>query len=200
MQMSFIRSHLNSYAALHELSFFKVKVDKDTLQKMYNRLEDIYKESPDGMRLLTYLEVGDPLKKGDSLFDFEALDTSGKKYQLSAFKGKYILLDFTQAYCVPCMQSVEELKKMNSLYKDKLAIISFSTDLSKQVWYKTVLRDRPSWLSLWDGRGTFARPVLKYGVTGYPTFTLIDPDGKIAWIGAGYGDGMFSDLLPKYIK
>ncbi|MBK5273047.1 MAG: AhpC/TSA family protein [Bacteroidia bacterium] len=200
IRIAFLRSHLNSYVGLKELNFLKSRFGKAELQKMYATLEDSYKESLYGKQLLTYIEVGDPVKKGDIAFDFEAIDTSGKKYTLSGFKGKYVLLDFGYASCGACFLSLPELKKMDSLYKDKLAIISFSTDLAKEVWYKGIIRDQPSWLSLWDGEGTFAKPVLKYNVTGYPTFVLIDPDGKIAWMNSGYGDNMFTELLPKYIK
>lgn len=200
LRIAFIRSHLNSYAGLKELNFLKSKFDKATLQKMYDTLKLPYKESIYGKRIWAYLEVGDPVKKGDQFFNFEAVDTAGKKYALSAFKGKYILLDFVQANCGPCVLSVDELKKMNSLYKDKLAIISFNTDQSKDVWYKSILRDKPTWLSLWDAEGTYGRAALKYGVTGYPTSILIDPNGKIVWIGLGWGEGMFTNLLLKYIN
>lgn len=200
LQAAFVKEHLNSYAALHELTYCKRLFTKDTLQQMYNRLEAPYKESPDARRLLAYLEVGDPLKVGDAAYNFEAFDTAGKKHQLFDFKGKYILLDFAQAYCVPCIHAVKELKQIKNLYADKLAIVSFSTDQDKEVWRKSVKRDNPSWVSLWDGDGTFARPALKYGVTGYPTFVLIDPDGKIAWMGTGWGEGMFTGMLPKLLK
>jgi thiol-disulfide isomerase/thioredoxin len=200
LQMAFVKSHLNSFAALHELTYCKRLFPKDTLRKMYDRLEAPYKESPDARRLLAFLEVGDPVKEGDVAFNFEAFDTAGKKHELFDIKGKYILLDFTQAHCAPCIHSVKELKKMNTLYADKLAIVSFSTDMDKEVWRKSVRRDKPSWVSLWDGNGTFARPALKYGVTGYPTFVLIDPNGKIVWKGTGWGEGMFTGMLPRLLK
>jgi thiol-disulfide isomerase/thioredoxin len=200
IRISFIQSNLNSYAGLNELNFLKSRFNKTTLQKMYDTLKTPYKESVYGMRLWAYLEVGDPIKKGDSFFDFEAVDTAGKKYELSAFKGKYILLDFVQANCGPCILSVDELKEMNSLYKNKLTIISFNTDQSRDIWYKSILRDKPTWLSLWDGNGTYGRAVLKYGVNGYPTSILINPDGKVVWVGSGWGEGTFTNLLSKYIN
>jgi thioredoxin-related protein/biotin carboxyl carrier protein len=200
IRMDFIRHNLNSYVGLKELNFLKSRFSKNELQQLYNSIREPYKGSVYGNQLLTYIEVGDPVKKGDMAFDFEALDTSGKKHALSDFKGKYVLLDFGYASCGACMLSLAELKKMDSLYKDKMSIISFSTDMSKEVWRKSIMRDQPSWLSLWDGKGSYAKPVLKYNVTGYPTFVLINPDGQIAWMGSGYGNGMFAGLLPKYIK
>jgi thioredoxin-related protein len=199
-RIAFIRSHLNSYVGLKELNFLKSRFDKAELKRLYDSIKVPYRECLYGKQLMTYIEVGDPVKKGDVSFDFEAIDTADKKHALSDFNGKYVLLDFMYASCGACLLSLTELKKMDSLYKDKLIIISFSTDLSKNVWYKSVAKDKPSWLSLWDGKGSYAKPVLKYGVTGYPTFVLIDPHGKIVWMGSGYGDNMFASLLPKYIK
>ena len=89
---------------------------------------------------------------------------------------------------------------MNSRYKNKLTIISFNTDQSRDIWYKSIVRDKPTWLSLWDGNGAYGRAALKYGVNGYPTSILIDPNGKVVWVGSGWGEGMFTNLLPKYIN
>jgi thiol-disulfide isomerase/thioredoxin len=200
IRIAFIRSHLNSYVGLKELNFLKSRFDKPELKKLYAAIEEPYKECLYARQLMAYIEVGDPVKKGDMAYDFEATDTSGKKYTLSGFKGKYVLLDFGYASCGACLLSLPELKKMDSVYTDKMVILSFNTDVSREVWHKSVIRDKPSWASLWDGKGNYSKPVLKYNVTGYPTFVLIDPSGKILWINSGYGDNMLSDLLSKYIK
>ncbi len=47
---------------------------------------------------------------GDTYHDFEAFTINGDKIKFSELIGKYILLDFTGAYCGPCIQSVVELK------------------------------------------------------------------------------------------
>lgn len=200
IRTTFIRSHLNSYVGLKELNFLKSRFDKIELKKLYAAIEDPYKECLYARQLMAYIEVGDPVKKGDMAYDFEAVDTSGKIYTLSGFKGKYVLLDFGYASCGACLLSLPELKKMDSLYRDKMVILSFNTDISREVWHKSVIRDKPTWPSLWDGKGNYAKPVLKYNITGYPTFVLIDPSGRILWINSGYGDNMLSDLLSKYIK
>lgn len=200
IRIAFAKSHSNSYAGLNELYFLKGKFTKDSLQKIYNNLKVEYKESVYGTRIQNYLKVGDILKTGDSFSDFEAFDSFGNIHHLSASKGKYILLDFTETYCGPCIFSVDELKKVYYQYQEKLAIVSFCADKSKAIWQKGILRDKPSWLSLWDGKGLYGETVLKYGVTGYPTFFLIDPDGKIVWKNAGYGEGNIEEVLTKYIK
>lgn len=200
IRITFIKSNLNSYAALNELYFLKTSFSKDSLQKMYNRLELNYKQSIYGQRILNYLKVGDILKVGDMFSNFEAIDQFGKMHKLSELKEKYILLDFTETYCGPCILAVDELKKISQTYADKLNIVSFWADKSKEVWNEGVLRDKLSWLCLWDGEGHYGETLLKYGVYGYPTFFLIDPNGKIVSQWTGYGKGDIENKIAQNLK
>ncbi|MDB5032131.1 TlpA disulfide reductase family protein [Mucilaginibacter sp.] len=185
----FIIHNLNTYEAVAELFFMKGTF-KDSLQQMYNSLKPEIKQSPFGQRIVTYLKVGDKLKIGDIFTDFEALDQYGKKHRLSDFKGKYILLDFSTTYCGPCIESIPDMKNIVKKYGDKITVITFSGDGSKDLWLTGVKRDKPTWLSLWDGKGIYGETPLKYGTNGFPDFIVIDPDGKIInnWMGYGKND------------
>lgn len=187
----FIDEHLNSYAALSELFGLKRSYSKQELQNRVDKLQPKFRESAFGTRLVNYLKVGDVLKKGDPMFDFEAMDANGKSHRLSSLKGKYILLDFTETYCGPCVLSVQDLKNLAVTYSDRLQIVSFYADGSRKTWMEGVNRDKPTWLTLWDGKGQYGETVMKYGATGYPTFVMIDPSGKIIahWSGYGKADG-----------
>ncbi|MBX2921881.1 MAG: AhpC/TSA family protein [Chitinophagaceae bacterium] len=200
IRLSFIKKYYNSYAGLNELFYLKNQFKKDSVQKMYNNLKAAYKNSMYGQRIYNYLKVGNILKTGDDYADFQALDTAGNRHHISSYNKQYILLDFTETYCGPCIYAVKELKEIDSLYKEKLHIISFYADKSKDIWLTGVKRDTPSWLTLWDGKGTAGETPMKYGVTGYPTFFLIDPQGKIVWRGSGYGEGSVKGGIEKYLR
>lgn len=199
IKMVFIKSNLNSYPALNELYYLRTKFSRDSLQHLYNKLKDEYKESTYGERLVNYIKVGEILKVGDKFADFEAQDKFGKTNKLSQYIGKYILLDFTETYCGPCILSVDELKEIAKDYSDSLTIISFCADKSKKVWNKGLERDKPTWANLWNGEGTYGQTVLKYGVYGYPTFFLINPDGKIISKWSGYGKGNLIENISKKV-
>ena len=156
---------------------------------MYDSLKQPYKESIYGQHIATYLKVGDILRQGDSYSDFQAQDTSGQLHKISDIKGRYILLDFSGTYCGPCIESVKDMKDLNAQYPDKLSIVTFSQDAGKSTWLTGINRDKPTWLCLWDGKGTNSEVCLKYGVNGIPEFCLIDPKGKIIALFTGYGDG-----------
>ena len=195
IKKSFITDNLNTYYGLNELYNLRSRYDSITLKKMYSNLKPVFKNSIYGERILNYLKVGDALKKGNQYFDFEAKDITGKSHKISEFSGKYILLDFTETYCGPCIESVEELKMVSKTYHDSLIIISFCADKSELVWKKGINRDKINWLSLWDGNGNYGNTLLKYGVQGYPTFFLIDKTGKIFDIQKSYQTGAIEKKL-----
>ena len=196
----FIKENLNSYTAVSELTYLKSRYSKDTLQKMYNELIPKYKQSEYGKIIAIYLKVGDPVKTGDAYIDFEAWDKDGVKHKISDIKGKYILLDFSATNCGPCVESVKDMRLLFKKYPDKLAIVTFSEDAAKKTWLSSINRDNPDWLSVWDGKGDNSETSLKYGVTGFPTFFLINPEGKIVTSIIGYGDGSLAKAIKGIIK
>lgn len=200
IKMDFIKSNLNTYAAINRLFDLKADFDKIELQKLYENLDAKYKNSVYGNRIASYLKVGDQIKNGDLFFDFEAKDQFGKTRKFSEFAGKYILLDFTETYCVPCIQSVKELKEVFETKAEKLSIISFYADKSELIWKKGLQRDQPGWITLNDGKGPNGETLLKYGVLGYPTFFLIDPDGKIVETFFGYESQKIKKMIQNHIK
>jgi len=200
IKLEFIKSNLNSYPALNELYYLRTKFSKDSLQKLYRKLKNEYKESVYGERLANYIKVGEVLKVGDRFADFEAEDILGKTHKLSQYIGKYLLIDFTETYCGPCIFSVDELKEIAKDYSDSLTIISFCADKSKSIWKEGLERDKPVWTSLWDGKGAYGQTVLKYNVQGYPTFFLLDTEGKIISKWSGYGKGNLIENISKKVS
>jgi len=195
--LSFIRTYPNTHAAVNQLYYLRKKFSRDSLEIMYNKLPDELKEGIFGKKLFTYLKVGNVLKIGDIASDFEARDQKGNKHNLGDHHGKLVLLDFTETYCVPCVLAADELKTAFKKYAGRLSIISFCTDKQKDTWIKGIQRDKPAWLCLWDGKGPASETPLKYGVNGYPTFVLIDPEGKIVSRFSGYSKG---DILREISK
>ncbi len=194
----FFKAHSNSYPGLFQLYFLKEIYSKQEMAAYYNQLPAEMKESMLGRKVNTYVKVGAVLKKGDLAHDFTAADEKGQLHSINDFKGKYVLLDFMQTHCVPCVESVKELKTVHSTYADKLQVISFSAD-SKETWKKGLQRDKPEWLCLSDEKGKSSETSMKYGVDSFPTFVLIDPNGKIVDKWSGYSDGIITRSLSKFL-
>lgn len=199
VRRAFVMKYINSYAGVRELFYLKSKMDTTTIRGLYNTLQSPYKEHHHARAVQAFLLVGKPLKKGDKFHDFEATDSSGNRHRLSEMVGKYVLLDFTETYCGPCVMAIGEMKELINKYGDKLAIVSFNVDASRDTWLKGMKRDQPGWLYLWDGKGWYSEIVMKYGVTGYPSFFLLDPEGKIVFASSGYGKNELGNVIEKQL-
>jgi thiol-disulfide isomerase/thioredoxin len=197
--LEFIRENLRNHAAVNQLYYLRKKFSKDSVEILYNSLSDPLKESIFGRKLFTYLKVGNVLKVGDAASNFAAQDVQGKQHQISESKSKWVLLEFTETYCVPCVKAVDELKVISKKYADKLTVISFCADKQKEIWLKGKDRDQPGWLCLWDGKGPASETPLKYGVNSYPTFILINPEGKIESRFSGYATSDITSAISKFI-
>jgi thiol-disulfide isomerase/thioredoxin len=189
IKRTFIDKNINSYAGLRQLFFYRFRLDSSTLHSLYNQLKTPFRESRYAKTIATFLKVGMPLKTGEMSWNFKAIDSSGKQYQLSDYKGQFVLINFSTTYCGPCILSKDELKAVAVKYENQLSVLTFNADASRSAWLAGIYRDQPSWPVLWDGNSGHSETVLKYGVQGYPTFVLIDPDGKIVHRWSGYGKG-----------
>ena len=197
LRVDYIKSHLNTYTGIINLGYLKKSLPKDTVQALYNKLSDEIKNSKYARVIEVYLK--EKISEiGDLYHDFNAINSVGDTIRFSDLIGKYILLDFTAAYCGPCIQSIEELRLIDETYSDSLKIVSFSGDAKKDVWLKSLERDRVSWISLWDGKGSYSETYIKYGASGFPTFFLINPEGKIIDRWVGYGKGSLENKLQRF--
>lgn len=122
--------------------------------------------------------------EGDYYIDAAFTNLVGDHCKLSDFlnKGKYILLDFWDRYCVPCKQSVPVLKELSDTFCDRLTVISINVG-SREDWEKG--SGDFTWMNLSDGEGMTGMAA-RYGVRSIPYFVLLAPNGKIEKCWKGY--------------
>lgn len=118
------------------------------------------------------------IEAGDMMADFELFDYDDKPHRLSEFlgTGKYTILEFSGLSCGPCQAAKPILEKFYKENKEKLEIITISTDREK-VWKKKPSGE-VSWHE-WNDHKMAREISLKYGVQAIPTFVIISPEGKI---------------------
>lgn len=198
LRIDYVKSHPNTYTSIIELGYLKNQLPKDTIQKIYDKYASEIKESKYAKVVEVFLRENIS-KVGDKYHDFKGLNQKGENVKFSDIKGAYALLDFTAAYCGPCIQAADELVEINKNYSDSLTIVSFSQDPKKDVWLKSVERDKVTWNSVWDGEGRYSETSIKYGIQGIPTFVLINPKGIIIDKWSGYEKGSIINRLEKHL-
>jgi cytochrome oxidase Cu insertion factor (SCO1/SenC/PrrC family) len=107
-----------------------------------------------------------------------------KDYNLAAThfvapKAKYILVDFWFARCRPCLDTIPELKKLYTAYKEKgFEMVSISVDETKnvQLWQQRVKEHGLNWTQYLE-ENNFQHNEL--GIKAFPTFILLDEQGKV---------------------
>jgi thiol-disulfide isomerase/thioredoxin len=190
-EYAFFTAHPRSYITALRLGLHVHELSLDSLQLFYDRLGAVMQQSGAGKKIekaLDEMKAGSP---GSKAGDFTAREINGNNLTLSAFKGKYVLIDFWASWCVPCRKSMPHVKELYAMYRSKgLEVIGVAGDDRDTVaWKKAVAKDGTG---IWHNilQGYDAAKSLKnekngndinarFGVTELPTKILIDPNGVI---------------------
>ena len=123
---------------------------------------------------------------------FEWRNESGSPVGLDQYKGKVVYLDFWASWCGPCRQSFPWMNEMLAKYAAKgLVVVGVNLD-ANAADAKKFLNETPAKFDVFfDNKGQ--SPKL-YGVRGMPTSYLIDRNGKIASIHAGFNPAKKAEL------
>jgi len=109
------------------------------------------------------------------------------KIHLADYRGKVVLVDFWATWCGPCLGSLPELVGLSRRFEGRpLAILSVSADRDGRALQKFLAQHPPEWSQAWDRTG---RVCGSYDVHVFPTFLVLDPEGKVAAKVSGWGPG-----------
>jgi peroxiredoxin len=114
--------------------------------------------------------------------DFTLPDVNGNPVSLSAYKGKYVLVDFWASWCRPCRMENPNVVQAYNKFKDKnFTVLGVSLDRpdGKEEWVKAIKDDKLDWMHVSDLKFWESTVVPLYRFEGIPYNVLVDPTGKI---------------------
>jgi len=134
--------------------------------------------------------------RGRAAPDFTLSDLEGGRFYLNAQKGKVLLLNFWSVHCVPCLQEMPLLQKLQEDYSKKGAVvIGICNDPGEAGYIDSFLK----------GLGV-TYPVLMdtenkvsslYNIHALPATYIIDQQGIIQYNMTGYAEGYVKMYISK---
>lgn len=166
---------------------------RDDLQAktLYNRLTPEAKSSYFGQILTSQINSLVNIISGAEFPSFRAETLSGKDFNLSDYKGKYVLLDFWGSWCQPCIKEIPDLERLQSDFQDKLVIVGLVCDDSREKVNKIIEKYNVSWTQLYDDENKFPKT---YGLKTFPTKVLIDDKGLVVKKIEGASEQVIAEL------
>lgn len=165
-----------------------------TIDDLKNRFEEIksnytiedYKERSKEELSLLANGVQIPKLTGTRYLD-------GAEFSLDDYKGKMILLDFWYLDCFPCIKAISHLNEIQSKYKDLVIIGANPFDNNEKG-----MKRMPNFLS----HNPINYPIMfiertkpkDFKIFAYPSFYLIDKEGKIIHSEIGFSEDATSKI------
>lgn len=120
---------------------------------------------------------------GDSpSFELTALD--GQPLKLADYKGKIVLVDFWATWCIPCIEQADHMVAVRKQYGERgLQIIGVTLDKSAKKLNAFITEKGFDWPQFFDPKSRRNSLAGEWGADNIPRTYLLDPTGKVVWIG-----------------
>ncbi|MFO0896776.1 MAG: thioredoxin-like domain-containing protein [Pirellulales bacterium] len=130
------------------------------------------------------------------------LNTAGP-IDLKALRGKFVVLDFWTYCCINCMHVLPELKKLEKAYPNNVVVIGvhsakFDAEKDEQNIRDAIMRYGIEHPVINDANHVLWN---KFGVNSWPSFRVIDPEGRlIAEQGGEVAFATFDAFIKQQLK
>jgi thiol-disulfide isomerase/thioredoxin len=133
----------------------------------------------------TTVQVGLPAPK------FKLKDLSGQEISLDQFKGRVVMLDFWATTCGPCRMTMPMIENLQKEFTNSMVLLAINLQEPKDVVKDYVWHQNIHSQVLLDEEGSaFA----SYGGEAIPLEVVIDKEGIVRYMQAGFGPQTLSQL------
>ncbi|MEK5391268.1 MULTISPECIES: TlpA family protein disulfide reductase [Heyndrickxia] len=116
------------------------------------------------------------LSIGQKAPNIKAVALNGKSIDLSAFKGKKVILNFWAAWCPPCKEELPELVKFYNEHHSDVELIGINIESSKAQVMDFMKKYDITYPIIMDNKETISN---QYEIQPIPTTYVIDEKGMI---------------------
>ena len=125
--------------------------------------------------------------------DFTLKTIEGEDFTLSSLRGRYVMLDFWGSWCHWCVEGMPKVKEISEKYADKLTVVSVDCNDTEARWRKAVEKiGYMTWPQVYNPRSVSIDGT--YQVEAFPTFIIINPEGKIIAKFEGEGEHFVAEV------
>ena len=164
-----IDSYYRDYEFSTQKRLIEAKIPEGYVSKMMGEYKDV---------------SSDLIQVGEQAPDFRLKDLDGNWVQLSGLRGKKVLLDFSMINCGWCRIALEKFNQPDFQFSENIIPLYINPVDSDDKKEKYLSRNPVPFQVLWNAQEIGE----KYGVNAYPTFVLIDEDGKVEEVSLGFKD------------
>ncbi|MGB3452777.1 MAG: TlpA disulfide reductase family protein [Moheibacter sp.] len=167
---------------MSQLLMYTISSGGPNAQKYYDIVQKYSQDDDLKKRAATEFEQVKRLLPGSPSPEFIYPDINGKDVALSDLKGKLVYIDVWATWCVPCLQEIPSLKKLESDYHGKdIYFVSMSVDQKKdfEKWQNMVKEKELQGIQIFSDNDWKSQFVKDYNINGIPRFILLDREGKI---------------------
>ena len=129
--------------------------------------------------------------------NFTLKNLDGKNVSLSDFRGKWVVLDFWGSWCIWCVRGIPEMKNIYQELSPKVEFIGIDCGDTDEVWRDAVKKYELPWVNVYCPEDNSI--LGDYGIQGFPTKYVIDPEGNIYDLVIGE-DPAFYEMLREVVK
>lgn len=153
-------------------------------------------KAPKGFKTVKYepqrpADKAGAIEIGSAAPDFALKNPDGDTVRLSDLHGNVVLIDFWATWCGPCKRAMPGIQKLHKKFKDKNVKV-YGIDVWDQDGDPVgfMKENEYTYGLLLNGDDVAA----VYGVSGIPTFYVIDAKGQVAFTASGFGEGTDEQL------
>lgn len=136
---------------------------------------------------------------GDSAINFSLPDTAGNFLSLNDFQGDIILLNFFASWCPPCQVEAPQLEdSIWQPYRNQ-GVTVIGMDFQEPLPF-VINFIREKGLTYPVVLDTAGEMFMAYGLSVFPSNVLINRDGRIVWVEAGFDIPRFVRLIDSLLN